>query len=104
MIGTWQGPVETPLLGSLSLVMTFKPKFAYVMCNASGQCSEPGLYFVTDLLTNGHFAGELQNRSMERTAWLDDIWIDDVDGSEVLHFTLYDELSLLNAALTRASD
>lgn len=102
LIGSWMG-VYNSTLGTLDLTFQFRAGSSLTLC-VNGECSSPGMYFVTDLQSNGRYAGVLQSGAMGRPLYMDDMWIDDSEG-EVLRFTMYDRLFLSGTVeLTRDAD
>ncbi len=88
LIGSWFG--ELTLAGILTQPtgFVFGADSVYTFCTKpKTRCSAPGLYFVTDQLSNGHFAGELHNVAMDRTL-IEDMWIERGGKRDILHFWL----------------
>lgn len=106
LIGSWQGTYKTTL-GTLEVAFHFRAGSSFTLCiddNGAWDCSSPSLYFVTDVQSNGRYAGELQSTAMGRPLYMDDMWIDDSEG-KVLRFTMHDRLLLSGTVeLTRVGD
>lgn len=104
LIGSWQGPYRTGL-GTLELAFYFRAGSSFTLCikdrDGAWDCSAPSLYFVTDVQSNGRYAGQLQSSTMGRPTLMDDMWI---ENDEVLRFTMYNRLLSGTVELTRIDD
>jgi len=101
LLGPWFG--ELTLAGILTQPtgFMFGADSVYTFCTEpKKRCSAPGLYFVTDQLSNGHFAGELHNGAMDRTL-IEDMWIEVGGKPDILHFWLRNAGLSFEAVLRR---